>query len=149
VSIHDERVLYPARDSCGAGPDLAEAADVGIEGGLLTAYAQSSHAADMNICVLTATQAQRPETKSATTTPWSLRERLSDNVIQAMGCAYRAGATAPDLAIAHDLSLAASSTSCASPVSAGRRPLDNLRRQCQPRCVLSRPCPAFTARSAT
>jgi hypothetical protein len=72
---------------------------------LLTAYSHSAQAADLRICVLTATQAQRPETKSATTTPWSLRERLSDDVIQAMECAYRAGATARDLAVAHDLSL--------------------------------------------
>lgn len=37
--------------------------------------------------------------------PWSLRERLSDDVIEAMGCAYRAGATALELAVAHKISL--------------------------------------------
>jgi hypothetical protein len=77
---------------------------------VLATYSHSTQAADLHICVLTATQAQRPEAKSATTTPWSLRERLSDDVIQAMACAYRAGATAGDLAVAHDLSL--SSVKC-------------------------------------
>lgn len=41
---------------------------------------------------------------AATTAPWSLRERLSDDTIRAMACAYRAGATADDLAVAHALS---------------------------------------------
>jgi hypothetical protein len=72
---------------------------------LLTAYSHSTQAADLHICVLAATRNRRPETKSTTTTPWSLRERLSDDVIRAMAYAYRAGATARDLAVAHDLSL--------------------------------------------
>jgi hypothetical protein len=74
---------------------------------LLAAYSHTAQAADLHICVLVATGNRRSETKLITTTPWSLRERLSDDVIQAMACAYRAGATARDLAIAiaHDLSL--------------------------------------------
>jgi len=72
---------------------------------LLTSYSPTTQAADLHICVLAATRSRRPETKSTTTTPWSLRERLSDDMIQALAHAYRAGATARDLAIAHDLSL--------------------------------------------
>jgi hypothetical protein len=76
---------------------------------VLAAYSHTAQAADLHICVLVATRNRRSETKLITTTPWSLRERLSDDVIQAMACAYRAGATARDLAIAiaiaHDLSL--------------------------------------------
>ena len=72
---------------------------------LLTAYSHTTQATDLHICVLAATRNRRPETKSTTTTPWSLRERLSDDVIRAMAYAYRAGATARDLAVAHDLSL--------------------------------------------
>jgi DNA-directed RNA polymerase specialized sigma24 family protein len=37
--------------------------------------------------------------------PWSLRERLSEDMIQAMVCAYCTGTTARELAVAHDLSL--------------------------------------------
>jgi hypothetical protein len=48
---------------------------------------------------------QRPEAESATTAPWSLREWLSDDAIRAMACAYRAGATASELAVLHDVSL--------------------------------------------
>lgn len=72
---------------------------------LLTAYSHTLQAADLHICVLAATRNRRPEAKSTTTTSWSLRERLSDDVIQAMACAYLAGATARDLAVTHDLSL--------------------------------------------
>jgi hypothetical protein len=72
---------------------------------ILTTYSHSTQAADLRICVLAVTQNRRPWAESATTTPWSLRERLSDDMIRAMACAYRAGATARDLAIAHDLSL--------------------------------------------
>jgi hypothetical protein len=72
---------------------------------VLTAYSHSTQATDLHICVLAATRNRRPETESATTTPWSLRERLSEDVIRAMACAYRAGATTRDLAVAHDLSL--------------------------------------------
>jgi hypothetical protein len=72
---------------------------------LLAAYSHSTQAADLHICVLAATRNRRPEIESATTTPWSLRERLSDDVIRATAEAYRAGATARDLAAAHDLSL--------------------------------------------
>jgi hypothetical protein len=72
---------------------------------ILTSYSHTTQAADLHICVLAATRNRRPETKSTTTTPWSLRERLSDDVIRAMAYAYRAGATARDLAVAHDLSL--------------------------------------------
>jgi hypothetical protein len=72
---------------------------------LLTAYSHSAQAADLHICVLAGTRNQRPETKSTTTTAWSLRERLSDETIRAMTCAYRAGATARDLAVTHNLSL--------------------------------------------
>lgn len=32
--------------------------------------------------------ARRQETKSASTAPWSLRERLSEDMIRAMACAY-------------------------------------------------------------
>lgn len=72
---------------------------------LLIAYSHTVQAADLHGCVLTATQEQRPKTKSATPAPWSIRERLSDDMIQAMGCAYSAGAAALELAVAHDLSL--------------------------------------------
>jgi hypothetical protein len=72
---------------------------------VLTAYSHTTQAADLPISVLAATRCRRPETKSTTMTPWSLRERLSDDVIRAMAYAYRAGATARDLAVAHDLSL--------------------------------------------
>src|SRR5262249_26960134 len=74
---------------------------------ILTTYSHSAQAADLRICILAATRNRRPETKATTTTPWSLRERLSDDMIRTMACAYRAGATAPAraLAIAHDLSL--------------------------------------------
>jgi hypothetical protein len=72
---------------------------------LLTTYSHTVQAADLHICVLATTRNRRPETKSTTTTPWSLPKRFSDDVIQAMACAYRAGATARDLAIAHDLRL--------------------------------------------
>ena len=72
---------------------------------LLAAYSHSAQAADLHICVLAATRNRRPETESATMAPRSLRERLSEDVIQAMACAYRAGATTRDLAVAHDLSL--------------------------------------------
>ncbi len=72
---------------------------------ILTAYSHSAQAADLRLCVLAATRNQRPGTKSVITAPWSLRERLSDEVIRAMACAYRAGATARNLAVAHDLSL--------------------------------------------
>ena len=72
---------------------------------ILTSYSHSTQAADLHICVLAATRNRRPETESATMAPRSLRERLSDDMIQAMACAYRAGATARDLAVAHDISL--------------------------------------------
>jgi hypothetical protein len=72
---------------------------------ILTAYSHTARAADLHICVLTARQDQRPATESAAVTPWSLRERISDDVIRALACAYRAGATTRDLAVAHDLSL--------------------------------------------
>jgi hypothetical protein len=72
---------------------------------VLTAYSHSVQAVDLRFCVLTATRDQRPETKLASTAPWSLRERLSENVIRAMVCAYRAGVTARELAATHDLSL--------------------------------------------
>lgn len=71
---------------------------------VLAAYSHSAQTVDLQLCVLTATRDQRPETKSATTAPWSLRERLSEDMVQAMACAYRAGATARELAAAHDLS---------------------------------------------
>src|SRR5262249_13540212 len=71
----------------------------------LTSYSHSTQAADLQVCILAATRKRRPATESATTTPWSLRERLSEGTIRAMACAYRAGATARDLAAAHDLSL--------------------------------------------
>jgi hypothetical protein len=72
---------------------------------LLTAYSHSVRAADLQICVHTATREQRPDTEPARTAPWSLRERLSDEVIRAMACAYRGGATARELAVAHNLGL--------------------------------------------
>ena len=72
---------------------------------ILTAYSHAAQAADRRICVLTATRDQRPETTSASTTPWSLRERLSDDMVRAMVCAYRAGATARELAVTYDLGL--------------------------------------------
>ena len=75
----------------------------GVE--ILAAYSHSAQVADLQVCVLSATRDQRPETQSATTAPWSLRERLSDDTIHAMACAYHAGATARELAVAHDLSL--------------------------------------------
>jgi hypothetical protein len=72
---------------------------------LLTAYSHTTQAADLHICLLAATRNRRPRAELTTTTPWSLRERLPDDMIQAMACAYRTGATSHDLAIAHDLSL--------------------------------------------
>ena len=72
---------------------------------ILTAYSHSVQAADLHVCVLTATRNQRPDTKPATTASRSLYERLSEDTIRTMACAYYAGATARDLAVAHDLSL--------------------------------------------
>jgi hypothetical protein len=72
---------------------------------LLAAYSHTTQAADLQICVPRTTRDQRPAAESATTAPWSLCERLSDEVIRAMARAYRAGATARELAVAHDLSL--------------------------------------------
>ena len=83
----------------------AEVRDPGVLGGGTCHLLATVQAADLHICVLAATRNRRPETKSTTTTSWSLRERLSDDVIQAMACAYLAGATARDLAVTHDLSL--------------------------------------------
>jgi hypothetical protein len=83
----------------------AEVRDPGVLGGGTCHLLATVQAADLQICVLTATRNQQPEIKSATTAPWSLRERLSDDVIQAMAFAYRAGATGRELAVAHDLSL--------------------------------------------
>lgn len=72
---------------------------------LLASYSHTVQAADLQTCLLTATQEQRPDAEPARTAPWSLRERLSDDVIEAMGCAYRAGTTALELATAHKISL--------------------------------------------
>jgi len=72
---------------------------------VLASYSHTVHTADLQACVLAATRDQRPETEPATTAPWSLRERLSDDVVRAMACAYRTGTTARELAVAHDLSL--------------------------------------------
>ncbi|MGH3976942.1 MAG: hypothetical protein ACRDS9_27030, partial [Pseudonocardiaceae bacterium] len=48
---------------------------------VLAAYSHSAQAADLRLCVRTVIRDQRRETKLASTAPWSLRERLSDNVI--------------------------------------------------------------------
>jgi hypothetical protein len=74
-----------------------------------------------------------------------LRERLSEDVIRAMAYAYRAGATAHDLAAAHDLSLSSVKRLLRS---AGPRPVDKLRKQHRSPRVPSRFCPALTASSA-
>jgi hypothetical protein len=72
---------------------------------ILAAYSHTTQAVDLRFCVSTPTRDQCPETKPATTAPWSLRKRLSDDMIQAMTCAYGAGATARELAATYDLSL--------------------------------------------
>jgi hypothetical protein len=72
-------------------------------GGGAYLYSHTAQAADLHICVLAATQNRRSGAESTTTAPWSLRERISDDMIRAMEWAYRAEATARDLA--HDLSL--------------------------------------------
>jgi hypothetical protein len=61
--------------------------------------------ADLQSCLLIASRNERPDAEPARAASWSLRERLSDDVIEAMGCAYRAGVTASELAVTHDLSL--------------------------------------------
>jgi hypothetical protein len=64
-----------------------------------------AQAADLRICVLTATQNQRSETKSPARHRGVFAEGLSDDMIRAMAYASRAGATARELAVTLDLSL--------------------------------------------
>ena len=72
---------------------------------LLTAYSHSTQASDLRLChpvALTGlVRAPRPSTKP----PWSLRDRVDERDITKLITAYRDGATAASLAIAHGVSL--------------------------------------------
>ena len=72
---------------------------------ILAAYSHSVQAADLRIChtaVLTSpVRAARPSMQR----PWSLRERLDEREIAKLITAYRDGATAASIAIAHGVSL--------------------------------------------
>ena len=72
---------------------------------ILAAYSHSAQAADLQLCHTMAltgpVRAPRPSAKP----PWSLRERLDEHDIAKLITAYRDGATAASLAIAHGVSL--------------------------------------------
>jgi hypothetical protein len=72
---------------------------------VLTSYSHTTKLADLRRCRHASRSADVAAAPPASTTPWSLRERLDERTRADMIATYRTGATAGSLATAHGLSL--------------------------------------------
>jgi hypothetical protein len=109
---------------------------------VLAAYSYSQ-SADLPLCVKVELNRPSSAPEPSARRPWRLRDRLTEGDIADLITAYRDGATATSLAAAHGLSFKSVKRLCTSPVSAGRHPLDELRRQRRPRRILSPAMPGI------
>jgi DNA-directed RNA polymerase specialized sigma24 family protein len=84
----------------------AQATGLGVSSvEVLAAYSHSARAADLGLCLNTASMTERPKRRAVDKRPWSLSDRLDETQRLAIVEAYRSGATAAQLATTHDLSL--------------------------------------------
>jgi hypothetical protein len=72
---------------------------------LLTAYSHTAQAADLNISHTAALSRPARTPRPTATSPWNLRDRLTERDSAKLITAYRDGATAGSLATAYALSL--------------------------------------------
>jgi hypothetical protein len=71
---------------------------------VLTAYSHTAQPVDLQRCGNTRRSDLVSVAQSASTRPWSLRDRLDDRTRADLIAAYRAGTTAASLATTHGLS---------------------------------------------